>query len=702
MRYGLLIFFLAISACSLEGKKNKSLLNLMFQGRTENPLSTFDRVSVRSAPSDITGFSCLGVNVVGPGIADTGGQPESFPNFGPLLARENSCAYRGAVAGPFYLNGSNPINVSIEVPTGAPRIIQMVGVTNAAACTPGNFVNDTGGSTGPGVYEIGRAVTDLFSDKAVTIVNDYPSGGDEDRRVDCGDNCTTAYDGVSGGGYFAGSSATRTVAQKVVISSPVYLQQVQAYVGRASGAGTIFADFCDDSAGAPGTCPGGNRLSSTAIPASTDQWLTFDFASPGTWALISPGTYWIKLTMTALSFKWFQNAGGGQPGVFTDTGAPWEVMANLGSISMFAPMANSNCVMNSSGAVQCIGENGNGSIANGTTNDTFTYGFPLAFVGFSVAQKITGGFGHGCALATGGSPLNCWGKNTNGQVGDATLVDKLSPTTVTFGGTGVDISAGDNHTCIVLNTGAVKCWGVNASGQLGDATTTNRNSPTNSVGSFTTNIVKIDGGAAHTCAVASTGSAYCVGLGTMGQLGDGTAASATSPVTVSGVATASDIATGANHSCVRLLSGAMQCWGLNANGEVGDGTLTQRNAPVTIGAVSSVSSFTAGKNHTCAIDSGTLKCWGDNSFGQLGDGTTTDRTTPVTITLPGGATPASVYSSSSSDWTCATSTGGKGYCWGSVAIIYSSLGLGFKAGSVLSPEEMMISDNFAYRMTACP
>jgi alpha-tubulin suppressor-like RCC1 family protein len=700
MRYGLLIFFLAISACSLEGKKNKSLLNLMFQGRTENPLSTFDRVSVRSAPSDITGFSCLGVNVVGPGIADTGGQPESFPNFGPLLARENSCAYRGAVAGPFYLNGSNPINVSIEVPTGAPRIIQMVGVTTASECIPGNFVN--GSASSPGVYEIGRAVTDLFSDKSVTIVNDYPSGGDENRRVDCGDNCTTAYDSVGVGGMVAGSLATRTVAQKVVISSPVYLQQIQAYLGRASGAGAVTIDFCDDSAGSPGTCPGGNRQSSAAIPASTDQWLTFDFATPGTWALISPGTYWIKLSMTANNFKWFANDGSGQPGKYTDNEPAWFDVGNLGTIAMFGPLSDSNCILNSSGSVHCVGSGTNGEL--GDTGVTTKYNFvptPISFVGFTSPTKIVGGFGHACGMSATGL-VNCWGDNPNGQVGDATAVDKLAPTTVTVGATVVDITAGNNHTCIVGSTGAVKCWGQNTAGQFGDGTTGSSTSPTASTGNFSAAIVKISAGASHTCAISSGGNAYCSGQGTLGQLGQGSAVNSTTAVAAGVGGIAVGVAVGASHSCVLLSSGAVQCWGANVNGEVGDGTLTQRNSPVGVSGITAATMVMAGKNHTCAIEGNLLKCWGDNVFGQLGDGTTTDRTSPVVITLPNSDIPAAVYSNASADYTCAVSTAGRGYCWGSIAPSYGKLGSGYKSASVVLPTEIMSSDNFAYRMTACP
>jgi len=42
------------------------------------------------------------------------------------------------------------------------------------------------------------------------------------------------------------------------------------------------------------------------------------------------------------------------------------------------------------------------------------------------------------------------------------------------------ITAGDAHTCALLEGGSAKCWGSNASGRLGDGTTTQRLTPVES------------------------------------------------------------------------------------------------------------------------------------------------------------------------------------------------------------------------------
>ena len=50
-------------------------------------------------------------------------------------------------------------------------------------------------------------------------------------------------------------------------------------------------------------------------------------------------------------------------------------------------------------------------------------------------------------------------------------------------GTGViALSAGDQHACALLNGGAVECWGLNSNGQLGTGDSTNRLTPTAVVG----------------------------------------------------------------------------------------------------------------------------------------------------------------------------------------------------------------------------
>ncbi len=45
--------------------------------------------------------------------------------------------------------------------------------------------------------------------------------------------------------------------------------------------------------------------------------------------------------------------------------------------------------------------------------------------------------------------------------------DFLAPVDLGAGRTATAITAGDFHTCALLDNGIVKCWGFNAFGQLG-------------------------------------------------------------------------------------------------------------------------------------------------------------------------------------------------------------------------------------------
>ena len=74
------------------------------------------------------------------------------------------------------------------------------------------------------------------------------------------------------------------------------------------------------------------------------------------------------------------------------------------------------------------------------------------------------------------------------------------------------ISAGEGHTCAILDDGSVACWGGNQYGQLGDGTTTNRDTPTQtaSLGVDRT-AVAITSGYSHTCALLDDGSVVCWG-----------------------------------------------------------------------------------------------------------------------------------------------------------------------------------------------
>jgi alpha-tubulin suppressor-like RCC1 family protein len=82
-----------------------------------------------------------------------------------------------------------------------------------------------------------------------------------------------------------------------------------------------------------------------------------------------------------------------------------------------------------------------------------------------------------------------------------------------------------------------------------------------------------------------------------------------------------------------LPSGTVQCWGYNFNGQLGNGTTAGSSVPVTVVGITNATMVAPGSSHTCAVLSGgAVQCWGNNGYGQLGNGTTTDSSVPVTVT----------------------------------------------------------------------
>jgi alpha-tubulin suppressor-like RCC1 family protein len=179
-------------------------------------------------------------------------------------------------------------------------------------------------------------------------------------------------------------------------------------------------------------------------------------------------------------------------------------------------------------------------------------------------------------------------------------------------------------------------------------------------------VTAISSGMQHSCALLASGTVQCWGLGYEGQLGNGTSIgsmfNALTPVTVSGISTATAIATGDYHSCALLASGSVQCWGWNQSGELGNGTNNPVPTPETVIGISTATAIAAGHRDTCALlASGAVQCWGFNNYGELGNGTTTDSNVPVTVS---GITDATAIAVSEYGFSCALLATGTVQCWG--------------------------------------
>ncbi|MFM5904590.1 MAG: IPT/TIG domain-containing protein, partial [Micrococcales bacterium] len=321
------------------------------------------------------------------------------------------------------------------------------------------------------------------------------------------------------------------------------------------------------------------------------------------------------------------------------------VLSLLSAPIQLAAGASHSCAALADGTAKCWGLNTNGQLGDNTTVQKTS---PVLVSGLTGVSSVAAGTAFSCAVLNAGvsGTVKCWGLNTNGQLGDATTTQRLTPVSVANIVGAVQVVAGASHACALLSDGTVRCWGLNTNGQLGDGTTVQKTSPALTSIAGLSGVTAISAGGSTTCALLSTGAVKCWGLNTNGQLGDNTTTQKLVPTAVSGIdgtaAKATAIAVGASHSCALISDGTVRCWGLNSSGQLGDNTLVQKLVPTTVKATAStnltgVTAISAGAAHTCAIigsgSTATAKCWGSNANGRLGNGSTTNSSLPVTVTV---------------------------------------------------------------------
>lgn len=206
--------------------------------------------------------------------------------------------------------------------------------------------------------------------------------------------------------------------------------------------------------------------------------------------------------------------------------------------------------------------------------------------------QVSAGGWHTCAVKID-QTLWCWGANDFGQLGVApdAGTPTVQPAPQQVNGSWATVAAGDRYTCATRTHGTLWCWGRNTDGQLGDATNVGSDTPNpdpHQVG-VDTDWAGLAAGVNHTCAVKTGGTTWCWGDNAFGETGAAAIPGPTTTPTQLGTATTwSQPTAGSGASCGLAADGTAWCWGINDAGQLGStthiGTAAPNPTPILVGS----------------------------------------------------------------------------------------------------------------------
>lgn len=323
---------------------------------------------------------------------------------------------------------------------------------------------------------------------------------------------------------------------------------------------------------------------------------------------------------------------------------PLRMLAGLVEIGMTGAVL---CGRSPEGKVYCAG----GSLAGEQGALSVTTGQPIRVRALDEAASLDLSPGEMCARLADGT-LSCWGLMRPSL---DSVEEELRATRWEQLGSGpAQLGLGDLHGCAVRKDGTLWCWGNNQQGQLGTGDTTPQAMPVQ-LSQLEQQVASVAAGSFHTCAALRDGSVWCWGSSEYGALGLGQVHVSLVPARVPGLSDVVRVAAGYQKTCAWKKDGSVWCFG-----ELlwDDGPRALAKQPVELKELGTrVEQLAFGFRHTCArtasqagANASDVLCWGENS----------SPARPV-ASLKGKA----VSLAAGDYFTCALTTDGTVWCWGS-------------------------------------
>lgn len=256
-----------------------------------------------------------------------------------------------------------------------------------------------------------------------------------------------------------------------------------------------------------------------------------------------------------------------------------------------------------------------------------------------------------------------------------------------FRGPYKSVAVGRNHTCAITKDDDIRCWGDNFSGQLGTPTTAScfgvacskEPVPVVCPAGAVCKFKALAAGGDHTCAVDTSGKAWCwgqdgseaVGVPWFGQQPNYTHRQVPAMTPNGAAVSFATIDTSPLHTCAVSAAQDVFCWGSNSAAQLGLPTawVTNTTQATLVNSGNKYRAVAAGSSHTCAIQTnGLLDCWGDNKNFQLtgNPNSSTFITVNPKVPLLTGRTVSRVAAGASN--TCAESSDNNVVCWGKASV----------------------------------